>query len=288
MGRAMAVGKRRQLLVDGDTVAFRISSALQHTMEDLETGEVRHFAMRGEHERAVDRMLRNLMERLEGDHMRVALSCRGEANWRLKIDPQYKSNRAGSVRPLLLEGMKDYLRVKYGAESYPHLEADDVLGLWMTDPEREFETVMVGRDKDFLTVPGLHFQIGDEERDTIFRVQPEAAERWHMVQTLSGDAVDGYPGCPGIGKKRAVAAIENPRKLGASLGTVTRGPRKGETVTRWVDAGAGTLWEAVVSQYKKAGLGEAEAMKTARLARILQHGEYDPGEYAVRLWEPPL
>jgi hypothetical protein len=29
------------------------------------------------------------------------------------------------------------------------------------------------------------------------------ADRFHMIQTLTGDVTDGYPGCPGIGPVKA-------------------------------------------------------------------------------------
>jgi DNA polymerase-1 len=81
------------------------------------------------------------------------------------------------------------------------------------------------------------------------------ADRTHLIQTLTGDRTDGYPGCPGIGEKRAEAIA---------------------------DGG----WSAVVESYEKAGLGEEYALTQARMAYILRHGDYKRG--TVRLWTPSV
>jgi DNA polymerase-1 len=75
------------------------------------------------------------------------------------------------------------------------------------------------------------------------------------MQTLTGDRVDGYPGCPGIGPARA---------------------------EKIVDGG----WDAVVDTYAKAGLNESVALVQARMAYILRKGDYIKSSSRVRLWTP--
>jgi DNA polymerase-1 len=77
-----------------------------------------------------------------------------------------------------------------------------------------------------------------------------------------GDAVDGYSGCPGIGPKKAETVLAN-AKDGVSP------------------------WGVIVGAYVKAGLDEEDALLQARLARILQFGDYDLKTNKVKLWEPP-
>lgn len=280
---------RRTLLIDGDTIAFRVASACQHTVQ-WPSGLIEPFALTWEGEAATVKYIDRLMRRLKGTDYKVFLSCPTEDNWRLQVDPGYKSNRKDSVRPMLLEHLKDFLRVNYGATHLAYLEADDVLGIYATSDELvPGEKIVVGRDKDFYTIPGLHYQLNNDNEagdPVIVEVSPMDAIKNHYVQALAGDKVDGYDGCPGIGMKRAREIIENPEKLYPKEGVITRGVNKGQAVTKWHSAGPCSIWEAVVSQYEKAGLGEAEALLTGRLAKILTANEYDLETHEITLWAP--
>lgn len=283
---------KRIALIDGDTLAFRIAAAVQGTIE-WPSGWVEPYAVRWEGEYALENYLGKLLKRLKIKEYRVFLSCPSADNWRLQVDPNYKANRKDSIRPLLLEDLKNYLRLRHGAEHFAYLEADDAIGLFMTDPALLPEGVVpvaVGRDKDFHTIPGLHYQLNDDDlfadEPIIRKVSAEDAEFNHMVQAMAGDAVDGYPGCPGIGMTSARRILEDPQKLRKEEGVITRGPNKGKATEKWVPDGTTTLWGAVVSQYEKAGLGLAEAIQTARLANILQAGQYDMETKAITLWAP--
>lgn len=279
--------RKTVLLIDGDTLAFRAASVSQHTVESP-TGMVEHFARRWEGEAILDNMIDRIKRRLKGDEMVFFLSCPTADNWRLKVDPNYKANRKDSVRPMLLDTLKDKLRVDYGAKHYAFLEADDALGITATTPSED-RLIVVGRDKDFKTIPGLHYQLLDDdgEGDPIVRtVTPLEAAKAHYVQALSGDAVDGYPGCPGIGKTRAERIVENPIKLYRKEGIIPRGKNKGQTTIKWHEGDPCSIWEAIVCNYEKAGQTEADALRSARLARILLHGEYDMETHTVTLWVP--
>ena len=286
---------KRLALIDGDTLAFRIASAVQGTIE-WPSGWIEPYAVRWEGEAALENYLAKLLRRLGIKDYLVFLSCPSADNWRLQVDPNYKSNRKDSIRPLLLEDLKNYLRLKHGAVHFGHLEADDAIGLHMTDPAlcpepyKGHVPVAVGRDKDFHTIPGLHYQLGDDDlfadKPFIRKVSEEDAKFNHMVQALAGDAVDGYPGCPGIGMTSARRLLEDPQKLRREEGVITRGPNKGKPTVKWVADGPTTLWGAVVAQYKKAGLGVDEAIQTARLANILQVGQYDMETKQVGYWTP--
>ncbi|KAB2662752.1 hypothetical protein F9K91_21185 [Brucella tritici] len=277
------------LLVDGDTMAFRAAAAVQHTME-YPDGLIQPFARRWEGEAVLDDMLERLKQRLKADEMILFLSCPSEQNWRLGVESSYKSNRKASVRPLLLTILKDYLRTRYGAEHIAFLEADDAIGIWATRPDwGDTNVIVVGRDKDFATIPGQHYQLKDdnEKGQPIVRtVTKLEAIKNHYVQALSGDAVDGYPGCPGMGKTRATRIVEEPERLVARKGVISRGINKGKTTVKWHSAGPCSIWEAIVCNYEKAGLTEEDALRNARLARILLWDEYDFDTHTVRLWVP--
>ncbi|MBK1871560.1 hypothetical protein [Taklimakanibacter albus] len=272
------------LYVDGDVIAFVAASAVQKTYED-DFGYVWPFANIMEGQVAVDNMLFLLKRRLQSEVMWVYLSD-PEANWRMHVEPTYKDNRKTSVRPMLLGRMKQYLRDRYKATHVPGLEADDCLGIAATeDPS----AIVVGRDKDFLSFPGRYHKLKDMDgngKPIITTTTLEQANRMHMIQALAGDRIDGYYGCPGIGPERAARIIDNPVILKPEEGVITRGKNKGQKTTKWVAEPTEDVWACIVSHYRKEGLDEGVALKNARMARILRHGDLaDDGK--IKLWEPP-
>lgn len=277
------------LLMDGDTLAFMVAAAVQNTKED-EQGFVQPFANIMEGEAVLDNMILGLMRDLKGHFCNIYLSD-PESNWRKELFPEYKANRKDAIRPLLLGRLKEYLRSKYSAESWPGLEADDCLGILATAASKyPGKKIVVGKDKDFNTFPCLVHTIGDRDgKEPVVReITPEYADWFHLVQTLAGDRVDGYPGCPGIGMERARRIMDDPKILVPERGVITRGLRKGQETAKWVASpAAGNIWAAVVSNYEKAGKTEKDALLTARLARILQAEDYNLETGAITLWTPP-
>ena len=135
----------------------------------------------------------------------------------------------------------------------PTLEADDALGITATSGEYK-NFVLVSPDKDLKQIPCRIYDLKSE-----FTQTPEAADRLLYEQCLTGDATDGYSGCPGIGPKRAGIVL---------------------------DAAKGDYWSAVIDAYKAAGLKEADALRNLRLARILQTGDWDKRTQTPILYEP--
>jgi hypothetical protein len=293
------------LLIDGDVIAFTAACAVQRISEDV-FGFVTPFANRREGEAVVDNMMIGLEMAFKATHRRVALSDPKD-NWRKDVFPDYKGNRKDSVRPLLLTILKDYIAERYEAVIMPRLEADDVLGIWNTEPQGYGgKRILVGKDKDFKTVPGFYHCLKDFDasgKPVVQEITPWEAQRFHLWQTLAGDAVDGYPGCPGIGKTTAERILDNPVRLVPGQGLITRGPNKGHPVTKWSAEPTTDLWAMVVSHYQK-GMSNSmhtvpwqeaynAALVTGRIAHILHHGEYrldpngDGGQIATLLyWDP--
>lgn len=273
----------RTLLIDGDVVAFIAAAAVQHTLDDS-FGYIWPFANKAEGEAAVENILYGTMQRLKADGFEVYLSHEG--NWRKLYDPLYKANRKDLARPLLLSHLRDYLREKHDAEAWNGLEADDVVSIIATSTRREEEELVVcGRDKDFGCIPGKYHDISKGD-DVVIETTLEEANLFHLVQTLAGDRVDNYGGCPGVGMERAKRMLAEPHTLVPTKGIVTRGPRKGEETTRWIAKPTEDLWACVVSQYLKAGLDEEDALRNARLAYILRAEDYDQKTGRITLWEP--
>lgn len=247
----------RTLLVDADIIAYKIAAREEQAIEwDRDRWTI--CGDMAEARIAAATYLETLQEELEADFLILALS--DDTNFRKKIFPGYKAGRAPEKKPVLLSPLKEWLAKNYACYRRPNLEGDDVLGILLTSPHIvKGEKILVSLDKDMKTLPGLHAHM--EER-LVFEVSPREADYRHMLQTLTGDRTDGYPGCPGVGPAKA-------EKLLA----------EGDGVTEW--------WPLVLKAYAKAKLGPKQALLQARLARILRHTDYDFKRKEVKLWNPP-
>jgi DNA polymerase-1 len=191
----------------------------------------------------------------------------------------YKLDRLKFKKPLGYWALVEWAQNNPDWESikWPRLEADDVLGIFATDPviKRKYTPVIVSDDKDLKTIPGLHLRIRSvEDNDAaggMFDVTPKEADRFHLVQTLTGDPGDGYFGLAGVGPSRAeqILAATGPNKDAREVLPPL------------------SVWERVVWAYEKEELGEDDALANARCARILRHGDYDTATGNVNAWDPP-
>ncbi len=242
----------------------------------------------------LDEMIDEIAKQLEADRVVIALS-HGE-NFRKEIFPDYKFHRKAIRKPIVYQPLRDYLHETREVFERPGLEGDDVLGILLTHPKLiPGHKICVSLDKDMQTLPGLHLNDGQARKqialtpsmfydDFVREISLESADRYHLLQALSGDTVDGYPGCPGVGAVGAEKLLDSGKVLEPHEHTLTRGPRKGEVEVRWIPGAEGTPWEIVVSAYRKAGLSEAVALTQARVARICRWQDYDFKEKRVRLW----
>lgn len=247
----------RTLLIDGDIVAYQIAASSEVATE-WANGQWTLHADADTAKQNVDLWLADVLKEVKGDKLLVALTDT-EHNWRKNVLPSYKSNRAGTRKPMLLPVLRQHLVENYQAKIKPGLEGDDILGIMSTHPTIvKGERVVVSADKDMRTIPGKFYRLGKSKKIEV--ITGEEADHYHLAQTLTGDPVDGYKGCPGIGAKRAEAILS------------------GEPETKW---------RAVVAAYEKAGLTEDDAIVQARVARILRHTDYNFKTMEPILWNPP-
>ena len=187
----------------------------------------------------------------------IALSSKN--NFRKKISPLYKYNRKNNRKPLTYVPCREWLEKNYKTYSYPYLEGDDMLGILATSKMIDGDKVILTKDKDLKTVPStIWFMQGDNYTE----VSEEEADYNHMLQTLTGDATDGYSGCPSVGIKTAEKILK---------------PLKGDK-----DA----MWKAVVDRYKMNKLDYKFALLQARLARIIRNDDYNYERKRPILWQP--
>lgn len=183
------------------------------------------------------------------------------ANWRYSVYADYKSNRKQSVKPMLVPMLREQVALAKWGFRREGLEGDDCMGILQTMPQVD-DTVCITIDKDLKTIPGRHYHQRNEDD---FVVTEAEANRFHLLQTLAGDATDGYPGCRGIGMVKAEKLIPDPVEA-ADI------PR---------------VWaEIIVPAYEKAGFDEAFALSQARVARILRACDYNPKTKKVIPWNP--
>ncbi len=283
----------RRLLIDADVVAYQCASRLEEIVE-WEPGFFTWNVSMAAVQEAVKSTVAMMQEKLDAPEVLLALSD-PHANFRNDVLPSYKSHRKHGKRPLVLYHIKDWMIEELDAVMVPTLEGDDILGIMATRPSK-YEEIVVSLDKDLKTIPCNYVRTKAVVDDMgaelvgsfdITVVTEEEADKFWMAQTLAGDVTDGYDGCPGIGMSTAEKLLEGPTMKVAYEHELKRGARKGQTEIRYSEEPAGSLWEAVVSNYEAKDLTEEDALAQARVARILRYGDYDFKTKEVKLWTPP-
>lgn len=251
----------KELLVDGDVIAFKAATGNQHVMIDgVDTKIPNTYAQACA---SADAQLKWFMEILEADKLTVFMSDRKD-NFRKSVYPLYKSNRTPGERPPIIDQMKDYLEFQYDAWSEATLEGDDLLGIYSTMPCETHTRIIVSIDKDLKTIPGYLFNPG-KWTEGVQHYTPEEAQRFLWYQTLCGDTVDGYPGAPGVGPKKAESVIS----------------------TALLTMSVFDLWPVILKVFTDRMQTYEFALAQYNCARILKYDEYDFMESKVILWEPP-
>lgn len=269
------------LLIDGDVIAFRAALLEEKEVKWEDDIITLHTDFAKMTER-FDRSVAELLDDLAADNAIVALTDR-EHNFRKDIYPLYKSKRGR--KPLGYSFLIEHVKSNHRWRIMPGLEGDDVIGIWATNPKLRGDKIIVSIDKDMKTIPGSYYDMGKPEQG-VLEISPEEADAFHMVQSLAGDTVDGYPGCNRMGMLKSAQVVEDPHRLVRVEKEITRGKNKGDIRVTWEQGDPCSVWQAIVDHYDRAGLSEEFALTQARCARILRHGEVDKDGKPI-LWEPP-
>jgi 5'-3' exonuclease len=247
------MAKKKVLLIDGDILIYKIA-----TQNEIDTHWGNGFwtlhCDENECKADVDAQIEDLGSQLEADDYVVALTDTN--NFRKDVLPTYKANRKDKRKPMVLNALRQYVMEKHNGVIWKNLEADDVLGIMATEPTDE-KRIIVSIDKDLKQIPSLISIDGYTIKETPSRL----ADYWFMIQTLTGDATDGYTGLPTVGVKTA-------EKL----------------ISKYTNVPILDLWKIVIGLYKDKGFTEKEALQQARVARILRHGEYNKNTGEIKLW----
>lgn len=259
----------RTVIIDGDVVVYKVAEAVADsyevsTIEDEDDEYIYRnigWAKKEEAISCLEKTVDKIVKACKAESVCIALSDM-TANFRKTINPDYKGNRK-PIKPILYEFLRNYMyQTGYKVYEKPNLEADDVIGILATsDKIIKGDKVVWSLDKDFKTIPCKFRRASVNGKDKSEVITEEAADWWFMYQTLIGDRVDGYEGCKGIGDKTA-------RKI---LGEIGKQPLH-------------IMWQSVVKTYKDKGYTEEDALRNARMARILRAEDYDFKKKEVKLW----
>jgi DNA polymerase-1 len=248
-----------KLLIDGDEYLFK-ACVLAET--DIRWDEQNHVLQANENEawKTFVKSIERAAERFALHPVKDVTVCFSGTyttpNFRLAIDPSYKASRADKRKPLCYADLRETIDELYITQTFPGLEADDVMGIMATQPKSS--CIIASQDKDMKTIPT---KIWSGEGAAVTITEQEA-NYWHMFQTLTGDAVDGFKGCPGMGPVGAQ------KLLGEAMATEDG------------------MWPFVVKAFEKKGLTEEDALRNARLARILRWDDWDRKKKEPILWTP--
>lgn len=248
MNSLLGITKKMKLLIDADFIVYKCCAAAE---DEIDWGDdvITVISKFSEAYSAVERELSKIKNEFMWDVPQTILFFSDAKNFRKKIYADYKGHR-NRKKPCGYRRIITELGKHYKVIRIPELEADDAMGIYAT-----FEpgNVIVSPDKDMRQIPGKLYNLTE-----MVDITQEDGERWHLIQTLSGDQTDGYGGVPGVGVKRAIDLLEKD----------------------------GYTWETVVKAFESKGLDEDTALMNARLAKILTHTDYDAINGQVIPWLP--
>ncbi len=194
-------------MIDGDIVLFQVGRVTED-VTDFGDMQCESFD-----EEACIRLLDNELDKIaektgySKEEMVFAISC--TKNFRKRFFPTYKGNRKNVKKPVGLKFLRQYVldnAEKFGTLMIEELEADDAMGIYGTAPSSASgsEIAIYSQDKDLRTIPCKQW---DFKLDKFYTPTDFEACKFLYTQVLTGDAVDGYKGCPKIGKVKAAKAL---------------------------------------------------------------------------------
>lgn len=268
----------RLALIDADILVYEAAYRCQQVIE-WEPGEFTMYADFADATDVFDAAIALIEHRAGADKSLLALTDGArEKNFRRSVWPTYKCHREAKPgssddgRPLLYQALRQYVRENYEVFQKPGIEGDDTLGILATADLDwlPVERVICSVDKDLDNVPGWHFNWRKPER-LVYYINEREADRNFLLQTLTGDATDGYPGIPGIGPVKANRILDATE---AHYGFFPALPQA-------------VWWDAVVMAFRAADKNQAYLMSQARCARILRASDWDQVNQRPILWTPP-
>lgn len=246
-------------LIDADIVVYT-AAARAEQVDDFNDDRIYITGSKSETRDGIATLIHDVCQAVGADRSILAFTCT-EGNFRKSVYPAYKSTRKSKRKPVTYEYGREWAMAEYESMTRPTLEADDILGILATGDVKGIRgpRVVCSIDKDMQTFPCSLYNWMKPE-DGVVVVPQSTADFNFYKQILTGDSVDGYPGCPGIGPVKADRLLNQCDEM-------------------W--------WISIVKAYESKGLTESDALTQARCARILRASDYDFANRLPILWTPP-
>lgn len=228
---------------------------------------------------AIDKFYDRILTELDATEYISCISCPSSELYRYDIRSDYKSNRKGKRRPELLAPLKEYIIDVWNGQVWSNIEADDQLGLLAKDHEAlGNDPIICTIDKDLKTVGSKMYNWDTDEH---ILLSDSEAYYFFLTQVLTGDPVDGYIGCRGVGKVKAKKVLDEAEDKYRKHMTFGE-PNLLKDPYEFI------LWQAVVETYASKQFNVFKAIEQARLAYILRNPEdYNRKTGSINLWNPP-
>lgn len=183
---------KRIVAIDGDIPVYSIGFASE--------GSPVEFALH-----SVKKLINKCMKGAKADSYIIFLTGKGNFREERATLLPYKGNRK-SEKPEHYQAIRDYLVDKHGAIVIDGAEADDALGIFLTEEDTGVEKIIATLDKDLNGVPGEHY---NWKKDELYDVSLEEADHFFCQQLLTGDPTDNIPGLYKVSGQKATKKIKD-------------------------------------------------------------------------------
>lgn len=182
---------KRIVHIDGDIIVYSVGFA----SNDDHISFAKH---------SVKVLINRIVRETDADEFVVHLT--GKDNFRddLATIQGYKANRKDTPKPVHYKELRSYIEVKYKAHVAEGQEADDTMGILATIDDGDTH-IIATLDKDLNMIPCWHY---NWRKDELFEVVQPDADKFFIVQLLTGDSTDNIPGLKRITGKVATKKIK--------------------------------------------------------------------------------
>ena len=224
-----------KLLIDADFIVYKSCASAEYDIDYGDDVIVVGSSFKEAYGNTIRELNKIKNQYFDGE---LILFFSDSVNFRKTVDPDYKGHR-NRKKPCGYKRVINKLADNYPLIRMPTLEADDAMGIYATSND---DCIIVSPDKDMKQIPGTLYNLAET-----FTISEQDGWEWFLIQTLAGDSTDGYSGAPGFGIKTSAKFF----------------------------ADNGYTWNSVVKAFKQKGLTEEDALRNARLAKILTSKDYD-------------
>ena len=224
-----------KLLIDADFIVYKSCASAEYDIDYGDDVIVVGSSFKEAYGNTIRELNKIKNQYFDGE---LILFFSDSVNFRKTVDPDYKGHR-NRKKPCGYKRVINKLADNYPLIRMPTLEADDAMGIYATSND---DCIIVSPDKDMKQIPGTLYNLTET-----FTITEQEGWEWFLIQTLAGDSTDGYSGAPGYGIKTSAKFF----------------------------ADNGYTWNSVVKAFKQKGLTEEDALRNARLAKILTSKDYD-------------